>query len=161
MVHSLCYFPTLMALFESECSTETVSASWSDVLSISTVCDAPPSLGHHSTHCSSGRRGIFHNYTLGHLLDLGHHSRRVPVRNTRWMETQLTHCLHLSLKVSTAQPANRSHLQPKKTLLAQTIERDSSWSRLLLETPGFTVGKLSMFLSMNSLRANHCLLVSQ
>lgn len=58
-------------------------------------------------------------------------------------------------------PAHRSHLQPRNTWLAQTIERDSSWSRLLLGTPGCTAGKLSMFLRRNSLRATHCLSVSQ
>lgn len=53
-----------------------------NILCISTVCGALLSLGHNSVHCHFGQRGIFHNYTLGHLLDLGHHSCRVPEKHT-------------------------------------------------------------------------------
>lgn len=141
-IHGFCWFPTPMAEFESECSPETVSASWSDVLSISTVCDAPFSLGHHSTHCRFRRRGIFHNYTLGHLLYLGHHSRWVPVRRTRWMETQLTQYLHLSLKLSTPQAAS----QPVSPASQEDVVGPDHWEgqQLVQATaghPGFHRGE--------------------
>lgn len=40
-----------------------------------TICDTPLSFGHHSIYCRSVSWGIFDNYPLTHLLDLGHHSR--------------------------------------------------------------------------------------
>lgn len=60
----------------------TVLASWSIVLCIFTVCGALLSLCHHSAHCGFHRRSIFHNYTLRHLLDLGHHICWVPEEHT-------------------------------------------------------------------------------
>lgn len=39
-----------------------------------TICGTPLSFSHDSIYCGSVNWGIFDNYPLTHLLDLGHYS---------------------------------------------------------------------------------------
>lgn len=45
-----------------------------------TICGTPLSFSHDSIYCGSVNWGIFDNYPLTHLLDLGHYSRWIAER---------------------------------------------------------------------------------
>ena len=139
-------------------STESkYSQLFKNTLQCLTSCGAP--LSFDSIYCRSVSWCIYDNYPLTHLLDLVHHSLRITGgwREQRQVEASSAHLIFAFCRLS----PRVSYLQPRKTWLAHAVDRDSSLSRLLLGTPGSTVGKASMFLRMNSLRASHCFLVSQ
>lgn len=58
-------------------------------------------------------------------------------------------------------PQNDNYRQPRNTWFAQTMERESSLSKLWLGVPGWMVGKVSILRRINSLLECHCLFVSQ
>lgn len=78
---------------------------------------------------------IVDNYSFTHLCNFVHDSLRIASRMGRKIFS-----LQFAVPFVIGLHRSVSYLQPRKTWFAQTMERDSSLSRLLLETPGFTVG---------------------